>query len=326
MFKKTFARNKTPVDYEDSRIICDNVELKNRIANWTSKCGLKFENFGDILNILEISLPVKLYPFSISKNGRFRDFKCTTSLNTEVIITLKSPIHSDEEVAEIHVRNEDEKRCYHVIPGTTTLLESIVPANTFITRNNKKLSLTYTKFYNFGTLSINLKFGNSHVLDIFITEPETCYPKNEISVFRNRKEIENYLLSLDESLVVSEVYTKILELLSLSAEDVSNISRLYISHMEMVEKKENILNQLTLNYGIFEEYAITENGITYHVFKNGDWKYSSNKMCIEHFEADGPDVFRITFNIEDLYNATLTKTIDRVKETISKLQENFEKD
>ena len=69
-----------------------------------------------------------------------------------------------------------------------------------------------------------------------------------------------------------------------------------------------------------QEYAILENGETFHVFEDGSWKYLSDSgIKIVYHEKMKNHVFSITGSEESITTANPSEIMKRVKIRISKL-------
>lgn len=184
-----------------------------------------------------------------------------------------------------------------------------------IKRNEKELSSYYSKYFCHRTL----KLDATHTLKVEIDEPEKFTEKSEIFVLRNCADVENYLLGLDKSLVVSQVYDTVMKHLSFSDEDISNTEKILFSYAQTVDKEERVLSKILMKCGEMQEYAILEDGETFHVFRDGSWKYSSGGIRIFYLEEKKHHVFSITGAEENIINANPKEMMSRVKEKISEL-------
>lgn len=164
-----------------------------------------------------------------------------------------------------------------------------------------------------------LKLDDSHILKIMIFEPDNNKGESEIFAFRNCDSIENYLLELDNSLIVNTVYKKMMEFLNFSNEDISKCKKISISYIETVDHKEQVRAKILLTKGIMQEYAVLENNETFHVFKNGDWRYLSDSgIGITSLEKNN-HLVSITGFEEDINIINQSEIMNYVKARISKL-------
>lgn len=133
-------------------------------------------------------------------------------------------------------------------------------------------------------------------------------------------ELEEYLLGLDNSLVVAEVYEKMMEFLNFSNEDISKCGKILISYIETADKEERVREKVALTNGKMQEYAILENGETFHVFEDGSWKYLSDSgIRIVYYKKMKQHVFSIIGSEESITSADLSKIMNHVKGKISEL-------
>ena len=104
-----------------------------------------------------------------------------------------------------------------------------------------------------------------------------------------------------------------------SEEDISNSQKILISYEESNDKEKRVLSKIFLIKGNMQEYAILENGETFHVFRDGSWRYSSGVIRIFYLEEKKHHVFSITGAEENITRANLSEIFSRVKKKISEL-------
>lgn len=304
---------KTETQKSNDKIECDSVELRKFITEWAKNEGWKFENFADFIELIGEKTPIKLSKLDEKNNS----FNCVTALDKKIHISLLFGDWIDFS-SEIHVTDEEETKRY--IINTNVEKGKSVPKITLqgrtIKRDKKELSSYYCEFFCHRTLKID----DMHVLKIEIDEPNMYENKPEILVLRNCEEIEEYLLGLDNSLVVDEVYEKMMELLNFSNEDISKCEKILISYTETCDKVERVRAKILLTNGKKQEYAIFENGETFHVFEDGSWKYLSDSgIRIVYDGKTEKYVFSITGNEEDITTVNPGEILKHVKERFFKL-------
>lgn len=316
-----FSRNSNPVkettseattNHAKHEVVCDTTELKELITEWTQNDGWKFENFADFIELVGVKKPVKLREL----NKKTNTFKCLTALNTEVMISLRFG-DGWEYCSEINVTECDETRKYNTNYNSKKgkSKPSVSLERRVIKRNGKELSSFYSEYF----CHRILKIDDIHTLDVEIYEPGKSNEKSEIFVLRNCGDVENYLLGLDNSLVVSQVYDTMMQMLNFSEEDISNSNKILISYNESVDKEERVLGKILITRGSMQEYAILENGETFHVFRDGSWKYSSSVIRIFYLEEKKHHIFSITGAEENITRANPSEIFCRVKKKISEL-------
>lgn len=175
---------------------------------------------------------------------------------------------------------------------------------------------TLIRHYDSSSYIIKLQLDDIHSINVEIEEP---YSDSDV-VSRNFGEVEDYLLTLDYPLEISEVYTEMMKLLNFSGEEIQKSKKILISCEQTVNEKQVVRSKFFLICGIPQEFAVLENGETFHVFKNGDWKYiSDNGIQISYTEKTENYVFSITGSdntIDDIYPRIV---INRAKYKISRL-------
>lgn len=147
----------------------------------------------------------------MDEEGRL--FKCTTALGTEVYISLFFGDWMDY-VSEICVTSGEETKRYMTNSNSKT--EKRVPKATLegrtIKRCGKEVASYYCEFFCHRTV----KLDDTHILKVELDEPNKHEKKSEISVLRNYEDVEEYLLGLDTSLDVDEVYGNMMKFLNFS--------------------------------------------------------------------------------------------------------------
>lgn len=320
--RNLFARNEKVADavasevktrHSENDIACDTAELKDLITKWTRNEGWEFENFADFIELIGVKTPVKLSEYNEKSNS----FKCITALGTEMSISLFFGDWIDF-CSQIFVTEGEETRRY--ITNTNSEKGKSVPQVTLQGRNIKRGGKELNSYYCEYFCNRTLKLDDTHILKVEINEPDMHEEKSEIFVLRNCKDIEEYLLGLDNSLVVAEVYEKMMKFLNFSNEDISKCGKILISHIETVNKEERVRGTIFLTNGRMQEYAILKNGETFHVFKDGDWKYLSDSgIRIVYLEKMKHHVFSITGSEECITTANPSEIMKRVKVEISEL-------
>ena len=216
-----FSRNKEVVDAVTSKakkrhsknaIACDTAVLKGAITKWTQFNGWKFENFADFIELIGLKTPVKLSEY----DKKSESFKCIT-------------------------------RCYAINDNSEKgkSVPKVIQQLQVIKRGNKKLKICFSKYHCY----LTLKLDDTHVLRIKIDEPNKYEKKSENFVLRNCNDIKEYLLGLDNSLILAEVYEKMIKFLNFSNEDISKCGKILISYIEIVDKKELVRGKIILTNG-----------------------------------------------------------------------------
>ena len=200
-------------------------------------------------------------------------------------------------------KNKDEN-------GKTT--HDIVPHKKSITQNCKKLSCLYDDYF----CTRTLKLDDTHTLEVEMSERKGIpfnVPSSKIC-----QKVENYLLTLDNSLVITDVFAKVIELLELSDADIEFISMLSCSYIETVGTESRIRSKISMERGVIKEYAISKNGETFHVSIDGNWSYLSDNVQIS-YHPEKAYSFSVAGSEASIININPAKLMSRVKEIISNL-------
>lgn len=172
--------------------------------------------------------------------------------------------------SELWVTSGEETRIY--VTNSNYEKGKTVPQATLqgrnITRDGKELKNYYCEYF----FQRTLKLDKNHTLKVEFDEPHKYEDKSEIFVLRNCAKIEEYLLGLDNSLDITQVYEKLIEFLDFSSEEISDIDRILLTYTDKVDEEERTRSKILINNGKMLECAIMKNGETFHVFKDGNWE------------------------------------------------------
>jgi len=300
---------------EENEVLCDTSELKELITKWAQNEGWKFKDFATFVELIGVKTPIKLSDWDEKKYS----FKCVTALNTEVTIHIRFGDWIDF-CSELWVTEGEETRRY--ITNSNSEKGKTVPKVTLqgrtITRNGKELSSYYCEYFCHRTL----KLDDTHMLKVEISEPNGgSFDNPDAAVLKNCQQVEEYLLSLDSSLVVAQVYDRVMELLEFSNEDISNSEEILFSYIETVGEEKRTRSEISKANGLMQEYAVLEDGETFHVSRDGSWTYLSNDTRIVYLKKQNHHVFSITGTEESITTSNPAETMNRVKERISKLMD-----
>lgn len=316
--KNFFTRNSESTStHVANEVICDTEELKDFITKWAKNSGWKFEDFAIFIKLVGVKTPVKLSELDKEKQA----FKCVTELNTEVTISLIFGNWGvDDYYPEIHVTEGEEIREFEANGnfGKVGTVPEVTLMRRTITRNGKELRSFYCNYFFDRTLILDA----TRQLNVQIHEPtrNSC-DTHEVAVLKNCQLVEEYLLGLDNSLEVAQVYDKLIGLLGFSDEDISNSGRILISYIETIDKEEITRGKILMQKGKMKEYAVTENKETFHVFKDGSWKYiSDDDIRIDYLRGKEQTIFSISGTEEKIINVKPSEIIKRVKSKIERLK------
>ena len=307
MSLKSFSRHQ-------NEIICDSSEIQEVITKWTQNEGWEFKDFSIFLKLVGVQTPVEISNFNKDQYS----FKCITALKTEVTLYLRFGDAFDN-FSELWVTEGDETKKYitnfNFIKGET--VPDVILQRKSILKNGKELSC----FYDDNFCNRCLYLDATHTLKVYFSELNK--PFNNPS-FLTCQQVEDYLITLDKSLVIDEVFAKVVELLELSPEDVSNISKILFSYIETTSEKESrIKSMISKIHGKMQEYAVFENGETFHVSIGGNWSYTSDTVQIS-YRTEKDYSFSVTGSETFITNMNPKKMLVRVKKRISELMKFIE--
>ena len=297
-FEKRNKENVTDVASEvtvnnsgkSEKVICDTIQLKEKISKWMQNEGWRFEDFVTFVELIGIKTPIRLSELSEENNS----FKCITA-HKEIIMSIQFGDFS-EIFSELWITNGEETKKYAIntnMEKGKTVPEIRLQGRTFI-RNGKELYNYYCEFF----CHRLLKLDENHIVEIMFYEPSKSKKKNEIFVLRNCAKIEEYLLGVDDFLNMEKVYNKLIEFLDFSEENILNSEKILLAYYEKNkdEKAKKIKSKILIEKGIRQEYAITEDRETFHICKDGSWYYlyDNNIQIVYYGENDDCNVFSIT--------------------------------
>lgn len=310
-------------DVSTQRIDCDTKELKTLIINFTESRGWEFDDFATFLEQIGIKTPVKVN--ELCNNS----FKCITALGTEIYISLE-PSYLDI-YSEIKVSAGKEIKSYAINTNSYHKPKKEIPRVSFqslakeVSNNQMTLSCLYkeSRIWEWElTLdkSHTLKIRYDHIVNIDEDDDETF--ENFISI--NCKNVENYLLKLNNSLALIDVSTKTLKLLGFYNSDSSIWSQFSISYIEKVNTKETILNRISLTQKNIQEFELIDNGQKFHLFKNKNWEYSCNGIEIFYDKKSNNYELSITGSMHNIKNIT-KKPSEIIKHAETKMNAKINK-
>lgn len=229
-----------------SGIKCKDKKLKKLINYWTKNEGWVFKDFAKFLELVGIKTPVQIGRFDSEK----RAFKCISKDGKEYQIALYFGDPFDFS-SEIYVTEGNETIGYICSEKSEEYCPEpkVTKQTRTIEENGKSLNSIYCDSFCHRTL----KLDEYHTLTIEFDEPNKHSEKLNIRVIQNATKIEEYLLSLDTQLVVSEVYDKMVSLLGFNQDDIKQTEQILISFEKEVNKEKQTLACVKLVYGEMQE-------------------------------------------------------------------------
>lgn len=302
-----------PKEENTRMLVCESSKLRNQIEQWVKSIGWEWQDFGIILNLIGLETPIELVEISKEDNS----FNGITPNDEKFVISLESPVLMGHD-AKFTISTSEISTKY-VIPLRKTQNDESLPSikldEEIIKREGKELVNSY--YGGRSTLTLNNRFKLEIVIWMYIDN------KSDIPSLTNwQKKVNEYLLSLDKSLKVDEVYRNILLLLDLTDNDIKNISYFDISFVEKVKEKRKIRSRIFLEEGTLQEYAVLENGETFHIWENGNWIYFSDTgVSISYSSSSNEYSYSIVGSEEDVTRVNPAKRMIRVKRKISTMWE-----
>lgn len=299
----------------------DSEELRRLIVQWTENESWTPKTFLEILEEIGVKAPVRLSNLDKEKNS----FTCLSADGTTVGLELFFGDMFDFN-SEVRITRGEETLCYYVwsssdTPDVVTIKKQI----RILKRGNKKLESYYCEYFCHRTLY----FGDTHILRVDVDEPAGSKDKNKTQ--KNAEFIEEYLMDLSEPVSAQEIYKKVIQLLDFSKEDVQNSEKIMIAYCtvetdeEGNKSKEEGRSIVYQRKGEMVDYGVLENGETFLVCRNGDWKYISDSVKI-HFTADSGkcSVKMQNATIDQMKQLQTAQLIEQVRARISQLRNHVE--
>ena len=293
------------------KILSSSMDFRELTTNWIKNVGCNYEDFFSFIKQIGINAPFKICEVDKKKNS----FKCITSLGEEFQLSL---YYGDllDYCPRIVITDGEETRCYDVYVKATEEAEGFKTdlQTRVIQRDGKKLESFYCEYFCRRTLNID----DTHILKVEVDEPKKNADNSEILVLQNKTDIEKYLMGLDNPISVEKVFNKVIELLKFSNKDIEKCANIKISYTEKEGKEERVRGIILLFNGQMPQYATLENGETFHVFKNGNWSYTSDSgIKIDYAKDTNKYIFSMTGTEVDVTAVNPSDIMKRVKLKIS---------
>lgn len=104
----------------------------------------------------------------------------------------------------------------------------------------------------------------------------------------------------------------------------SSCEKILFSYTKKVGKNEILLGKILKKRGELIEYAVSNDGETFHVLKNGSWDYLSCTTKILYDSCDG--VYSLSLKTRSeikIADFTMKKSFSRIKKKIEKMMNLF---
>lgn len=307
-------KNSIPANADNDLVICEDERLKRLISRWTKCIGWKVDDFANILILIGVETPIRLTEF----HPKLMSFKGTTASGTELYISLDffEAMGPDNRIT---IREGERTIRYTVPCNNHSKKRSNMPNIRLDREVIQKDGKEITNYFSSGERSI-VKLDSKYTLEIVIYQYDHSIPN--LSYWP--KKVEWYLQDLDSSYTVQKVYKDLLNLLRLTEEEVKQINNFSITLIETVDGKEKVRSKILLQEGIMQEYAILENEETFHLWKNGDWKFfSDDGIRIFYNSTEDQYTFSVTGMQKSIMTVEPTKVLTRVEMKISSLWKFF---
>lgn len=306
--KEIFSRSKETK-------VCDTPELVCLITEWTQKGNWKFEDFWTFLELVGINNPIRLYGLYESKHS----FEVLTEFNEEITVVLVFDT-SRESTIGIWLKDGNQEKQFVT---NSNIEDGTVPSVILRRKNIVKDGMMLRNFYCEYFCNRILEIDSEHKLKIYVCEPEEADDKDNLVVLRNSSQIEEYLLGLDNSFAIEEVFNTVLKFLELSEKEMRTCDGLKISYCEGVGMNEQMCSCISIENGELKEYATFQNGEKFDVFRNGNWKFNSDTVKIDYSKEN----YEVSLSGEkhNVENMKVSDILERVEKEVHEIMRKFNK-
>lgn len=297
------------------RITYDSPKLEKFIKEWMkdAECTSE-ERFICFLEQAGVTSPRNFTGYNWKSNS----FRCINTSLEEVIISLYFRDLSYH-YPRICVTKGETTEKYKV--DFDDLDKSNMPILKLVSRQIKRPTKELECEFNNSSCETILKIGNNQILKVYIHEPDIQLDitSDEITCHRNSLQIEEYLLSIEFKYNTEQIYEKIIEFLNYSSKDIENSKKILVSYSEKVDEEIFERSKILVAKGKLQEFAIFENGETFHVFSNANWKYVSETVHIDYCAKTQRYVFSISGPEHIIPNINQREIMEYVKKRIAKM-------
>ena len=304
-------------------ITFDSEEIKLLVTKWLYSEGWSISDLPSFLELVGISTPAHL-----SNLEKSASFKCIDKFNNEFKISLKfgdevkglAEIWVSDQTTTITKKYEVPFNMSGIIPDGPCKPMVCLKSKTIL-ENSKSLTTLYNRFSCTRILRVN-----EMTLTITMTEPNGGHANRiNSAVLKSNQIIDEYLLGLNINFLdLDVVYKKIIEYLGFSDDMVSSCEKILFSYTKKVGINEILLGKILKKRGELIEYAVSNDGETFHVFKNGSWDYLSCTTKIVYDSCEG--VYSLSLKTRSeikLGELTMKKSFSRIKKKIEKMMKLF---
>ena len=270
MFKKKSKINYVE-EFSNYEITCENSEFAERLYSWLEGEKLSILYIAKVLELVGVKLPAQLSNWGDFGKKSYL-FTCIDANGNKTQISLHNSW--DENPPEIR---KIEKRCDtiyqlnkyeengNIEPKLTLSNKKIT---TLVIGDNKELIGEYENNFFHTELAVD-----DYKLSIRINGDNFQKEGRKYQIYeeRNGKLFEEYLMTLDSSLDIFDVYQNLVKILELSEKD---ISKYHLCSITYSKKSEGVISQICLENGKRTYITVFEDGQTFSVSKDNNWKYS----------------------------------------------------
>ena len=309
LFRKAETSGEVSRKKSSGKMICDD-ESKKLISRWIEDLGYKFKRFPEFLKLVGVESSDIITIINYNSNS----VKCTTN-GQDFRITL---FFGDgiEHASEIGITIDNTTNWYVTVKSPTNDMPIVLFRGEEVKSDNGK----ELEFYcNPNTYVGTLKINETHILQIELNKfKESSYKK----ILENKEVLSRYLLTLSYP-DPAEVYKEIMNILDFSDEEIYFTHNCSISYVKTSSKTKRMLSTIRTYRGKIVEYAEFIDGMTYHVFNNGNWEFVSSTMKITYEQNRDKSLysFYVEGNDEDSISVNSAEIINSVKEKIVRLME-----
>jgi len=260
-------------EFSNYGITCENSEFGERLYSWLESEKLSILYIAKVLEMVGIKLPAQLSNWGSFGTSSYI-FTCSdvNSVKTDIVL------HNswDENPPEIRILEKTGNTIYqlnryeengNIEPKLTLLTKRVT---TVTSRDNKELSGEYENNFFHTELVID---GYELSIRIQGDDFQKDGKKYQIYEERNGKLFEEYLMTLDSSLDIFDVYENLVKIFELSEKEVSQYNFFSIELKKRGKITAKVISKITFEKGKRTYITAFEEGQIFAVSKDNSWKY-----------------------------------------------------
>lgn len=271
MFQRRHRRGWSRKLKGEPNIPCDTQKLYDFIAYWPENEGWTPSAFLNILEKIGITEPQLFFHLNVEEGS----FYCKTKTETvQIALCFGDEV---EYCQEIWVRRGNRTDCYELWSDPKERSGFHIHKRAVTIHGQEKALHSY---YEGDACCHEVCWGKQYSFYLQIAK------SNDKRALHHADKVEAYLMDLEMPVSAQEVYEEVIKLLEYTEEDVRDCARILVAYREEDENSKKTTKSLVYKEsGKMQEYGVLENGETFIVCRNGNWRYLSDTAEV-YFEAE----------------------------------------